>query len=66
MRNRRRIYFILMGTCLALFVLAGTVIARFSVPAAIAVSIVALAIPPLAVIIANRNGGNGGNDGDRG
>ncbi|GAA4587216.1 hypothetical protein GCM10023194_35490 [Planotetraspora phitsanulokensis] len=65
MRNRRRIYFILMGTCLALFVLSGTVIARFSVPAAIAVSIVALAIPPFAVIIANRGGGDDG-DGDRG
>ncbi|GII28220.1 DUF3099 domain-containing protein [Planotetraspora mira] len=66
MRNRRRVYFILMGTCLALFVLAGTVIARFSVPAAIAVSIVALAIPPFAVIIANRGNGDGNGNGDRG
>jgi hypothetical protein len=64
MRNRRRTYFILMGTCLALFVLAGTVIARFSVPAAIVVFIVALAIPPFAVIIANRGNGDRGN-GDR-
>ncbi|GII59801.1 hypothetical protein Pth03_81900 [Planotetraspora thailandica] len=68
MKGRRRIYFALMGTCLLLFLLSGTVIARFSGPAAVAVAIVALAIPPFAVIVANRSGGprsGGERDGER-
>lgn len=58
MRRRRRIYLVMMGTCLALFMLSWTVIVRVSGPAATVVSIVALAIPPFAVIIANRGDGD--------
>jgi hypothetical protein len=57
-KRRQRIYFVMMGVCLLLFVLSGTVIARFSGPAAVAVAIVALAIPPFAVIVANRVDGD--------
>ena len=51
--TRKRAYFIMMGTCLVLIVLAWTLIWRFSVTAAIAMSAVALVVPPLAAIIAN-------------
>ena len=50
---RRRAYFIMMGTCLVLIVLAWTLIWRFSVTAAIVMSAVALVVPPLAAIVAN-------------
>ena len=46
-------YFVLMGLCLAMFVLAWSVIRRYSVTAAVVMSAVALCIPPIAVIIAN-------------
>jgi hypothetical protein len=42
-----------MGTCLVLFVLSWAVIRLFSTTAAVVVSIIALAIPPLAAIVAN-------------
>ena len=48
---RNLVYFVLMGLCLGLFVLAWAVV-RSPVAAAI-MSAVALAIPPVAVIIAN-------------
>ncbi|MEU8133853.1 DUF3099 domain-containing protein [Streptodolium elevatio] len=54
MRRRRRLYFALMGTCLTLFVLAWAVIRFVSVPAAVAMSVVAMVIPPFAAIVANR------------
>jgi hypothetical protein len=50
---RERAYFILMGTCLLLIVLAWTLIWRYSTVAAVAMSAVALVIPPVAVIIGN-------------
>ncbi|MBO0814187.1 MAG: DUF3099 domain-containing protein [Actinobacteria bacterium] len=50
---RDRLYFVLMGLCLVLFVLAWAVVRRYSVTVAIVMSAVALAIPPIAVIIAN-------------
>ncbi len=50
---RDRVYFVLMGTCVTLFVLAWAVLRLYSVTAAVVVSLVALAIPPVAVIIAN-------------
>lgn len=53
-RRDKRIYFILMGTCLALIMLAWLVIDHFSVLASIIMSAVALVIPPFATIIANR------------
>jgi DUF3099 family protein len=52
-RGDKRLYFLLMGICIGLFVLAWAVLDRYSVTAAVAVSVVALVIPPFAVIIAN-------------
>jgi hypothetical protein len=52
-RRDKRLYFVLMATCIGLFVLSWAVLDRYSTIAAVAVSIVALAIPPFAVIIAN-------------
>jgi Protein of unknown function (DUF3099) len=49
----KRRYFVLMGICIGLFVLAWAVLDRYSTVAAIAVSAVALLIPPFAAIIAN-------------
>nr|WP_308267673.1 DUF3099 domain-containing protein [Yinghuangia soli] len=54
MRRRKRLYFALMGTCLTLFVLSWAVIRFVSVPAAVAMSVVAMVIPPVAAIVANR------------
>ena len=56
--TRKHAYFTLMGTCLVLIVLAWTLIWRYSVIAAVAMSAVALVIPPVAVIIANASPGN--------
>jgi hypothetical protein len=50
---RNRVYFVLMGFCLALFVLSWAVVRLYSVAAAVVMSVVAVAIPPIAVIIAN-------------
>ncbi|WP_315987528.1 DUF3099 domain-containing protein [Actinomadura sp. HBU206391] len=54
MRRRRRIYLIMMGTCLTLFVLAWTVVRFYSTGVAVAMAMVALVIPPFAAIVANR------------
>jgi len=51
--SNRRWYFVLMGTCIVLILLAWNVVRFWSVPAAIAMSAVA------AAIVANR-GGHGG------
>ena len=51
--TRKRAYLALMGVCLLLIILAWTVIYRYSNPAAIAMSAVALVVPPFAAIIAN-------------
>jgi hypothetical protein len=51
--NRKRTYFWLMGTCIGLIVVAWNVVRLFSVPLAIAMSVVAAVIPPAAAIIAN-------------
>lgn len=50
---RNRVYFLLMGLCLVLFVLAWAVVRLYSVTASVVMTAVALAIPPIAVIIAN-------------
>jgi hypothetical protein len=50
----KRIYFLLMGACVLLIVLAWQVVRYFSVLAAIIMSAVAVVIPPAAAIIANR------------
>ena len=52
-RDKRR-YFVLMGVCVALFVLSWAVVDRYSVLAAVIMSAVALVIPPVAAIVANR------------
>ncbi|GAA4972079.1 hypothetical protein GCM10023205_42640 [Yinghuangia aomiensis] len=56
MRTRKKLYFALMGTCLTLFVLSWAAIRFVSVPAAVAMSVVAMVIPPVAAIVANRRG----------
>jgi hypothetical protein len=53
-RGTKRVYFLMMGTCIGLFVLAWAVVDRYSAIAAIVMSAVALVIPPFAAIIANR------------
>jgi len=52
-RGRKRAYFAMMGLCLLLIVLAWNVVRLWSVPAAVAMSIVAAVIPPTAAIVAN-------------
>jgi hypothetical protein len=51
--TRRRAYFALMGGCVGLITIAWLVVRLFSVTAAIAMSVVAMVIPPIAVVIAN-------------
>lgn len=53
-RRRRHVYFALMGLCVLLFVLAWGVVRLWSVPAAVAMCLVAMVIPPCAAILANR------------
>jgi hypothetical protein len=50
---RNKLYFVLMALCVGLFVLSWTVVRLYSVTAAVVVAVVAVAIPPIAVIIAN-------------
>ena len=52
-RQDKRLYLTLMTVCIGLFVLSWALLDRYSMTAAIAVSAVALVIPPFAVIIAN-------------
>jgi hypothetical protein len=52
-RTRRRRYLVLMGICIGLIVPAWTVVRLVSVPAAVAMSLVAAVIPPIAAIVAN-------------
>jgi hypothetical protein len=56
--TRKRAYFIMMGVCLVLIVLAWTVIYRFSTVAAVIMSVVALVIPPFAAIVGNAGPAN--------
>lgn len=56
--SRKRAYFWMMGTCLVLIILAWNVVRFYSIPVAVAMSIVAAVIPPAAAIVANwRRGG---------
>ena len=57
-RVRMRRYLTLMGVCLVLVVLAWTVVRLFSVELAIAMSVVAAVIPPVAAFVANRDTGD--------
>ncbi|TCO49075.1 DUF3099 family protein [Kribbella antiqua] len=51
--DNRKLYIILMGSCLVLIGLAWFVVRLFSVPVAIGMSAVAAVLPPVAVIVAN-------------
>jgi len=52
-QTRKRRYFLLMGVCLTLFVLAWAWVRLYSTTAAVVMTIVAMTIPPLAAIVAN-------------
>jgi hypothetical protein len=52
-RVRRRRYLVLMAICLTLIVLAWTVVRFWSTPLAVAMSLVAAVLPPVAAIVAN-------------
>lgn len=52
-RRRKRRYFAMMGLCLVLILLAWNVVRLWSVPAAVAMSVVAAVIPPAAAVLAN-------------
>ena len=52
-RRRRRWYFVLMGTCIVLIVLAWNVVRHWSTGAAVAMSAVAAVLPPIAAVVAN-------------
>jgi hypothetical protein len=52
-------YFWLMGSCVALIVLAWNVVRFWSIPAAVAMSVVAAVIPPVAAMWAGRGRGGG-------
>jgi hypothetical protein len=54
--QRRKRYFVLMTTCLVLFVSAWSFVRLISVPAAVGLCIAALVIPPVAAIVGNRRG----------
>ena len=51
--RRHRTYFVLMGTCVVLILLAWNVVRLWSTTAAVAMSLVAAVLPPIAVIVAN-------------
>ena len=52
-RGDKRLYLALMTICIGLFVVSWAVVDRYSATAAVIISVVALVIPPFAVIIAN-------------
>jgi hypothetical protein len=58
LRTRKRAYFIMMGVCLGLIVLAWMVVDRYSIVAAVIMSVVALVIPPFAAIVGNASPAN--------
>jgi hypothetical protein len=53
-RTRATRYLWIMGVCLALLVLAWGVVRLWSVPLAVGMSMVAMVLPPIAAIVANR------------
>lgn len=53
-RVRRRRYAWIMGTCLTLIVLAWFVVRLWSTGLAVAMSLVAMVLPPIAAFVANR------------
>jgi hypothetical protein len=59
LRRRQRWYFVIMGTCLVLIVLAWTWVRLWSTPLAVVTSMVAAVLPPIAAFVGN-NGVRGG------
>ncbi|HEX4472408.1 MAG TPA: hypothetical protein VH085_10590 [Nocardioides sp.] len=57
--SARKTYFWMMGTCVALIVLAWNVVRFWSIPVAVGMSVVAALIPPTAAILAGRGRGGG-------
>jgi hypothetical protein len=53
LRRRQRWYFAIMGLCLLLIVLAWNLVRLWSTTLAVALSVVAAVLPPIAVVIAN-------------
>jgi Flp pilus assembly protein TadB len=53
LRRRQRWYFALMGLCLVLILLAWNLVRLWSTTVAVAMSVVAAVLPPIAVVIAN-------------
>lgn len=53
--DRKRWYFAVMGLCLALIVIAWFVVRFSSVTAAVVMSAVAMVLPPVAAMLANRS-----------
>ncbi|TCC21015.1 MULTISPECIES: DUF3099 domain-containing protein [Kribbella] len=51
--DNRKLYILLMGSCLTLIILAWFVVRLFSIPAAVGMSAVAAVLPPIAAIVAN-------------
>jgi hypothetical protein len=51
--DRKRTYFVMMGTCLLLIVCAWSFVWRLDLTAAVAMSVVAGVIPPFAAIVGN-------------
>ena len=53
-RRRHRTYFVLMGTCVVLILLAWNVVRLWSTTAAVVMSVVAAVIPPVAAFVGNQ------------
>jgi hypothetical protein len=53
--DRKRLYFILMGSCISLILVAWFVVRFYSTTAAIIMSVVAMVIPPVAAMVGNRS-----------
>ena len=51
--DRKKAYFWLMGTCIVLILLAWNVVRLWSTTAAVAMSVVAAVLPPIAVVVGN-------------
>jgi hypothetical protein len=51
--TRNRVYFLMMGVCITLVVVAWTVVRLYSVTWAVVMSVLAMLIPPVAVMVAN-------------
>lgn len=62
--SRRRAYFWLMGACVVLILLAWNLVRLWSTAAAVAMSVVAALIPPVAAIVGNWGEPRGPDDHD--